>query len=176
MDCKLCKADLPEGARFCPTCGAPAPEPEPEAPRDPSITAPDVRPGVWNWMLAILLVMERLAAWFAFPMDDPWTTYRGWEGPFLWGWGAGLGLLALPVLFLRRRAGGWLAGLSGVALLVRAAIPLAVEAPMGKQAPELASDSILLTLVFIVGSATLTFAFFYEQSFWPKTPPESPEA
>ena len=168
MRCTHCPADLPDGARFCPACGAAAPEPEPEAPRDLSITAPEVRPGVWNWMLAILLVLERLSAWFAFPLDDPWTSYRGWEGAFLWIWGAGLGLLALPLLFLRRRAGGWLAGLSGTALLARAAIPLAIEAPYGKQTSELASDSILVTLVFIVASATLTFAFFHEQSFWPR--------
>jgi hypothetical protein len=167
MRCDHCQADLPEDARFCPACGE-AVEAEPEAPRDSSITAPEVRPGAWNWMLALLLVLERASAWYAFPLDDHWLSYGGWEAGFLKVWGLALAALAIPCLAFRKRAGGWLAGLSGMVLLVRAALPLAMEAPTGKQAPELASDSILITLVFLAASATLTFAFFYEQSFWPR--------
>ncbi|HJW09569.1 MAG TPA: zinc ribbon domain-containing protein [Holophagaceae bacterium] len=174
MRCEHCHADLPADARFCPACGAGVPEAPEEMPVDLSITAPGVRPGVWNWLLMLLLLGERLMAWLAFPLDDPWQSYRGWEGGFLLAWGLGLAVLALPSLAFRHRAGGWLAGFSGLALLARAAIPLAMEAPLGKQAPELASDSILMTLVFIVGSATLTFAFFYEQSFWPRNNRENP--
>lgn len=173
MRCAHCQADLPGDARFCPACGE-AVFPVEEEIRDASITSPETLPGVWNWMLVLLLGLERLSAYFAFPLDDPWQSHRGWEGRFLLVWGLGLGLLALPTLALRRRAGGWLAVLSGTALLIRAAIPLAMEAPYGMQAPELASNSILVTLVFLAGSATLTFAFFYEQSFWPRNNRENP--
>ncbi len=35
MNCKSCQATLPEGARFCPQCGAPQPQPQLQGPVEP---------------------------------------------------------------------------------------------------------------------------------------------
>lgn len=122
---------------------------------DTSITAPGVRPGAWHWMLIVLLVAERLTALKAFPTEGA----ASWERLFLYGWGWGLLILTAPLLIFRRRAGGWLAFLSGVALIVRSCVPLLGEAPV---------PWAVITLM--VASATLTFAFLHEQSFWPHLP------
>ena len=161
MRCEHCLHDLPSSARFCPACGRPAPAsfaaqapPEP-GPVDTSITAPGVRPGVWNWALIVLLLLERFAAWKAFPLEDA----ARWERLFSQVWGWGLLLVAAGILIPRWRAGGWLAFLSGLALIVRSCVPLLGEAPV---------PWAVVTLM--VASATLTFAFLYEQSFWPHLP------
>ena len=159
MRCEHCLHDLPEGARFCPACGQAAPahfSPPPEArPRDTSITAEGVRPGVWNWALMALLGGERLVAWKAFPFAGA----APWERVFLYAWGLGLAALALPALGLKRRAGGWLALLSGIALIARSCVPLLGEDP-----------AAWAVVTLMVASATLSFAFLYEQSFWPHLP------
>ncbi|MBL0210467.1 MAG: hypothetical protein IPQ13_06080 [Holophagaceae bacterium] len=113
-------------------------------------------PGRWNWLLICLLIIERTAAWFAFPLNDPAREVEGWETGFWAAWGLG-GLLAaaVPLLF-RKRAGGWLSALSGFLLLVRSCIPLLGEKP--------AADAVV---AIMITSATLTFAFLYDQSFWP---------
>ena len=158
MRCEHCLHDLPEGARFCPGCGQAAPAhaaPPAPAPRDTSITAEGVRPGVWRWALLLLLLAERLAAWKAFPLEGA----APWERVFLYAWGAGLLVLATPALVFRKRAGGWLAFLSGTALIARSCVPLVGESP-----------AVWAVIAFMVASATLTFAFLYEQGFWPHLP------
>ncbi|HTL97211.1 MAG TPA: zinc ribbon domain-containing protein [Holophagaceae bacterium] len=155
MRCQHCSHDLPAEARFCPGCGRPAPAPAEAKPQDISITAEGVRPGVWNWTLLALLAGERLIAWKAFPLADA----APWERVFLYGWGWGLAALAGPALGLRWRAGGWLAFLSGFALIARSCVPLLGEDP---------ASWAVVTLM--VASATLSFAFLYEQSFWPHLP------
>jgi hypothetical protein len=126
-----------------------APEAEPV---DTSITAPGVRPGVWRWALLVLLVLERLTAIKAFPLEGA----APWERVFLYAWGWGLLLVATPLLLLRRRSGGWLAFLSGVVLILCSCVPLLSEVPV---------PWAVITLMMAAG--TLTFAFLYEQSFWP---------
>ena len=157
MRCEQCLHDLPLDARFCPGCGnaVPASVVAKDKPRDQSITAPGVKPGVWNWMLLVLLALERLAALKAFPMEDA----APWERLFLHGWGWGLLIPVVPLLIFRRRAGGWLTLVSGMALIARSCVPLVGEAPV---------PWAVVTLM--VASATLTFAFLYEQSFWPHFP------
>ena len=160
MRCEHCLHDLPPGARFCPGCGRPAPPRAAAAedlPQDTSITAPGVRPGVWNWILLVLLLLERFASLKAFPLEDA----AAWERAFAYGWGWGLLALAAPLLALRWRGGGWLAFLSGLALILRSCVPLLGEAP-----------AAWAVLTLMIASATLTFAFLYEQSFWPHV--ESP--
>ena len=152
MRCDQCLHDLPPNARFCPGCGQAVPE---AGPKDTSITAEGVRPGVWNWILLILLVLERLTALKAFPLEGT----APWERVFLHAWGWGLLAVSAPVLALRWRAGGWLAFLSSLALILRSCVPLLSEAPV---------PWAVITLM--VASATLTFAFLYEQSFWPHLP------
>lgn len=158
MRCEHCHHECPPDSRFCPGCGeavaarlaAPGTEP-----KDTSITGPGVRAGVWNWILLILLAMERLAAIKAFPVEGA----AAWERTFFYAWSWGLLAVAAPLLALRWRAGGWLAFLSGVALILRSCVPLLSEAPV---------PWAVVTLM--VASATLTFAFLYEQSFWPHIP------
>ena len=124
---------------------------------DASITAPGVLPGAWHRVLLALMVMERLAAWFGLPLHDPpWRIPEPWEITFLEAWGLGLFLVAAPLLILRRRAGGWLAAASAMALATRACIPMLADQP----APG-------AVVALIVASTTLTFAFLHEQSFWP---------
>jgi hypothetical protein len=106
-------------------------------------------------------------AYAAFPLERAYHVTAPWERPFLWGWGLALGLLSVPlVLTRRRRAGGWLAFLSGMALIVRACVPLIEPEPLGQAAESLAWSSTLLIGVFFVAGATVTFAFLFEQSFW----------
>ncbi len=160
MRCEHCLHDLPAQARFCPGCGQPVPDlagrPRAEEPLvDTSITAEGVRPGVWRWALLLLLLGERATAWKAFPLADA----AGWERIFLWAWGAGLLVLAGPLLLFRKRPGGWLAFLSGAALIARSCVPLVGEAP-----------AAWAVITLMVASATLTFAFLYEQGFWPHLP------
>ncbi len=149
MRCDSCLHDLPSHARFCPGCGRAVPE---ERPQDTSITAPGLRPGVWNWILLVLLCAERLTALKAFPLADA----ASWERVFSYAWGWGLLALAVPFLALRMRPGGWLAFVSGLALILRSCVPLLGESPV---------PWAVLTLM--IASGTLTFAFLYEQSFWP---------
>jgi hypothetical protein len=144
MRCPACDADLPADARFCPACGR---EHRPAA-AGPAATVENARPGAWAWLLVLLLLTERGAAWLALPPFSETRAVGAWELPFAWAWG--LGLLAL-----RRRAGGWLACLSGAALTLRSCIPMLAEKP---------ADGAVWTLM--VASATLTFAFLYEQSYW----------
>ena len=156
MRCEHCHHDLPSTARFCPACGEAVPSaPTQVQPQDTSITGPGVRPGVWNWILLILLVLERLTAIKAFPLEDAAL----WERIFLYAWGWGLLAVAAPLLALRWRAGGWLAFLSGGLLILRSCVPLIGEAPV---------PWAVVTLM--VAAATLTFAFLHEQSFWPHLP------
>lgn len=155
MRCEHCHHEFPPGSRFCPGCGEAVATHlvVPDAkPRDTSITAPGVRSGVWNWILLVLLGMERLAALKAFPLEGA----VAWERAFFYVWSWGLLAAAAPLLALRWRAGGWLAFLSGVALILRSCVPLLSEAPV---------PWAVVTLM--IASATLTFAFLYEQSFWP---------
>ena len=155
MRCEHCLHDLPQGARFCPGCGQSVPGAVAVAeakPVDTSITAPGARPGVWRWALLVLLALERLTAFKAFPLEGA----ASWERVFLYAWGWGLLILATPLLVLRRRSGGWLAFLSGVALILRSCVPLLSEVPV---------PWAVITLMMAAG--TLTFAFLYEQSFWP---------
>ncbi len=153
MRCTACPQELPSEARFCPACGAAVPE---EPPATAPLTVEGGIQGDWRWTLAALLLLERGVAWWAFSPDDPTRSVAAWEGAFLraWTWAGALAVLAL---LARRRPGGWLAGLSGMALLVRSAIPLAAERP---------ADGAVWALM--VASATLTFAFFHEQSWWPR--------
>jgi hypothetical protein len=111
--------------------------------------------GAWNWLLLGLLLIERVLAWFAFSLNDLSRDIASWETSFWIAWGLGGLLLAVVPLILRHRAGGWLSALSGLVLLVRACIPLLGEKP--------AADAVL---VIMATSATLTFAFLYEQSYW----------
>jgi hypothetical protein len=155
MRCEHCLHDLPQGARFCPGCGQVAPG-APAAREaevvDTSITAAGVQPGVWRWALLVLLALERLTALKAFPLE----LAAPWERVFLHAWGWGMLAVTAPLLALRRRAGGWLAFLSGLALILRSCVPLLSEEPV---------PWAVITLM--VASATLTFAFLFEQSFWP---------
>ncbi len=169
MNCPSCRAAVPEDAAFCPRCGAALPERTEEEPKDASISSEDTLPGAWHWLLLILLLAERLLAWFAFPVDESRWLASGWETPFLWIWGGGLGLLALGPLAFRRRAGGWLAMLSGCALALRACIPMLGE---GRSAEGQVYGAVWSLMV---ASATITFAFLYEQSFWPRPPRGGPQ-
>lgn len=111
-------------------------------------------PGAWRWVLIVLLVLERLAAHYGFPLADPWRTAASWEFTFalLWSW---FGLLPLALVLLKRRSGGWLCGLSTLLLLIRTCIPLAGEYP---------STGAVWVLFPI--ALSLTFIFLYDQSFW----------
>ncbi|HJV89925.1 MAG TPA: zinc ribbon domain-containing protein [Holophagaceae bacterium] len=156
MRCPACDVDLPENARFCPACGQ---EAVPEMPSGPPLTVEGGEAGAWRWILVLLLGVERLVAWWAFPLDDPGRVVAAWEPSFFWIYGAGGLLLGGPLLAFRVRAGGWVAGLSGIALLVRSCLPLLGEKP---------ADGAIWALM--VASATLTFAFFHEQSWWGRSP------
>ncbi len=112
--------------------------------------------GGWRWVLATLLLTERAIAWGAFALSDETREIAAWEQPFWLGWGAALLVVALPALLARHRAASWLSGLSGLALVARACVPLLGEKP--------AAGAVV---ALMVASATLTFAFLYEQSFWP---------
>lgn len=112
--------------------------------------------GAWNWLLLALLLIERAVAWFAFSPNDPSREIAQWETTFWIAWGLGGLLLAAVPLILHRRAGGWLSAFSSFVLLTRSCIPLLGEKP--------AADAVV---VIMATSATLTFAFLYEQSFWP---------
>lgn len=160
MRCSACSHAAPADAAFCPRCGKALPRPEPEAPRDGSITDAATPRGVWWWLLLALLALERLLAWTSFPVDESRWLAPGWERPFLWIWGLGLGLPAAGLLVFRRRAGGWLAFLSGLALALRACVPMISESRAAESQVQGAVWSLM------AASATLTFAFLYEQSFW----------
>lgn len=112
--------------------------------------------GGWNWLLLGLLLIERAAAWFAFSPNDTSRDIAHWETGFWIVWGLIGLLLAVVPIMLRRRAGGWLSALSSFVLLARACIPLLGEKP--------AADAVV---VIMATSVTLTFAFLYEQSYWP---------
>ena len=115
-------------------------------------------------MLLALLFIERAVAWGVFPLNDPSREVATWETPFWIGWGGVLLVLALVPLSLRQRAGGWISALSSILLIARSCLPLLDEKP---------AAGAVITLM--VASATLTFAFLYEQSYWPvadDTPPE----
>lgn len=138
--------------------------PPPEAPQpDRTISSAGTEPGTWFWLLLILLGAERLTALFAFPIDESIWLASGWERPFLWVWGGGIGLLAAIPLALKMRWGGWVAALSGLALSLRACVPMLSEGRTAEQQVYGAVCSLM------VASATLTFAFLYEQSYWAKT-------
>ncbi len=149
MRCAACDLDVPEKARFCPGCG-----------REVVTVAEPTRPltveggerGAWRWFLIFLLALERLVAWLAFAPEGPLGT---WEARFFWGYGVAAFILTAFLLIFRRRSGGWLAGLSGLALMARSWVPLLGEKP---------ADGAIWALM--VASATLTFAFFHEQSWW----------
>jgi hypothetical protein len=113
--------------------------------------------GGWKWLLLGLLLLERTLAWFAFPLDAPAREIARWETTFWMAWGLGGLLLAVVPLLFRHRAGGWLSALSSVVLLTRACLPLLGEKP--------AAGAVV---VIMATSATLTFAFLYEQSYWPE--------
>lgn len=112
--------------------------------------------GGWNWLLLCLLLLERAVAWFAFSPTDLNRDIARWETGFWLFWGLGGFLLAAVPLLLRHRAGGWISALSTSALIVRTCIPLLGEKP--------AADAVLVILATAV---SLTFAFLYEQSYWP---------
>ncbi len=152
MRCPACDVDLPENARFCPACGL---EAVPEGPGQTPLTVEGGEPGAWRWVLVLLLVVERLAVAWGFPLEDPTREVGAWERTFVQGWGWGGLLLSVPLLLARKRPGGWVAGLSGFALMIRSCVPLLGEKP---------ADAAIWTLM--VASATLTFAFFHEQSWW----------
>lgn len=143
-------------ARFCPACGLEAVATT--APGQP-LTVEGGERGAWRWILIFLLALERLAAWLAFAPEDPRWAVEAWEIRFFWAYGVGGFVLAGALLALRKRPGGWLAGLSGLALMVRSCLPLLGEKP---------ADGAIWTLM--VASATLTFAFFHEQSWWGRSP------
>lgn len=119
--------------------------------------------GAWNWLLVSLLLIERTVAWFAFPLNDSGREMARWETGFWMAWGLGGLLLAVVPLMLRHRAGGWLSALSGLVLLARSCIPLLGEKP--------AAGAVV---VIMATSATLTFAFLYEQSYWPVAENDKP--
>lgn len=112
--------------------------------------------GGWNWLLLCLLLVERAMAWFAFSLNDSSRGIASWETAFWIAWGLGGLLLAAVPLVFRHRAGGWFSALSSLVLLIRSCIPLLGEKP--------ASDAVL---AIMATSVTLTFAFLYDQSYWP---------
>ena len=112
--------------------------------------------GGWNWLLLSLLLIERAVAWFAFSLNDPSRDIAQWETSFWIAWGLGGLLLAVVPLLLRHRAGGWLSAFSSFVILTRSCIPLLGEKP--------AAGAVV---VIMATSITLTFAFLYEQSYWP---------
>lgn len=112
--------------------------------------------GGWNWLLLSLLLIERAVAWFAFSLNDPSRDIAPWETSFWIAWGLGGLLLAVVPLLLRHRAGGWLSAFSSFVILTRSCIPLLGEKP--------AAGAVV---VIMATSITLTFAFLYEQSYWP---------
>lgn len=112
--------------------------------------------GGWNWLLICLLLIERAVAWFTFPLNDASRDIAPWEADFWMVWGLGGLLLAVVPLILRHRAGGWLSAFSSFVLLVRCCIPLLGEKP--------AAGAVV---AIMATSVTLTFAFLYEQSYWP---------
>lgn len=167
MDCPACHASLDPGSAFCSRCGrATRPIASGVPARDGSISDGATPAGVWYWLLLLLLSGERLLAVFAFQVDESRWLAAGWERPFLWLWGLALGLPAMGLLALRRRMGGWLAALSGFALAARACVPVLSESRSAEEQVYGAVFSLM------VASATLTFAFLYDQSFWGK--PGSP--
>ena len=115
--------------------------------------------GGWNWVLLSLLLIERAVAWGAFSLNDQAREIASWEKSFWIWWGLAWLVPAALSLVLRRRAGGWLSALSSLVLLVRCCIPLVGEKP--------AAGAVV---ALMVTSATMTFAFLYEQSFWDSTP------
>lgn len=162
MHCPSCNSSCLAGSKYCPSCGkdlriAPL--------HAPTLVVEGQR-GPWAWVLASLLLAERGIAYMAFPLERVYHVAASWERPFLWAWGLGLGMLCLPLVVTRRRAGGWLAFFSGMALIVRACVPLIEPEPLGQAAENLAWSSTLLIGVFFVAGATVTFAFLFEQSFW----------
>jgi hypothetical protein len=159
MRCPACDASLPSEARYCPACGCGI---LPEAVVEPA-TVESAEPGAWAWFLLLLLLVERGAAWLALPPFSETRAVGTWEASFWWAWGLGLLVPALPLLAFRRRPGGWLAFLSGGALAIRSCIPMLAEKP---------ADGAVWTLM--VASATLTFAFLYEQSYWGREAGTSP--
>ena len=112
--------------------------------------------GGWNWLLICLLLIERAVTWFAFSLNDPSREIASWETTYWIAWGAGLFLAALIPLLFRLRAGGWLSALSSLLLLVRSCLPLVGEQP--------AAGAVM---AIMATSVTMTFAFLYEQSYWP---------
>lgn len=122
--------------------------------------------GGWGRVLVALLLIERAVAWAAFPLDEASHEIAAWERLYWWIWGLLLfGIASFPLAF-RRRVGGWLAALSGGFLILRACVPLLGEKP--------AAGAVV---ALMVASATLTFAFLYEQSYWPASeerPPSDP--
>ena len=112
--------------------------------------------GGWNWVLLILILTERAVAWGAFSLNDPARGIFVWEKSFWIWWGLGLLIPTVLSLVFRHRAGGWLSALSSLTLLARCCIPLIGEKP--------AAGAVV---ALMVTSATMTFAFLYEQSYWP---------
>jgi hypothetical protein len=134
--------------------------PPPAAFRDGSISDAACPAGAWHWLLLVLMMGERILALLVFQVDESRWLAAGWERPFLWIWGLGLGFPASLLLARRRRSGGWLAAVSGFALAARASLPLVSENRVS------AGQVYGGVLAFMVASATLTFAFLYEQSHW----------
>lgn len=163
MRCVACDTRLSEAVAFCPHCGAA--QPAGQEPQGPQVV--EGRRGAWAWALVALLLAERGMAWAAFPLERSYHLTAVWELPFFQIWGGGLAILAVPLLMMKKRFGGWLAILSGLALVVRASVPLIEVEPVGQAAEALAWASTLLILVFFVAGTTLTFGFLFEQSFWP---------
>lgn len=137
-----------------------------EKDRRPGSQVVEGRKGAWAWSLAGALLVERWMAWLAFPLERPYHVTSPWEGPFLWAWGLGLGGLAVVLVLFRHRAGGWLAFLSGLALVARACIPLVEPEPLGQAAEALALASAWLVMAFFAAGTSMTLAFLYEQGFW----------
>lgn len=163
MNCSACRAPIPLDAAFCPRCGSALASRSEEPPPDRSISGAETQAGAWHWLLLLLLLGERLIALLAFPVDESIWLASGWERPFLWVWGAGLGALSLIPLVQKKRLGGGLAALSGLILSLRACVPMLNEGRSAEQQVYGAVGALM------VASATLTFAFLYEQSFWVKT-------
>lgn len=115
-------------------------------------------------MLLLLLTGERILALLVFQVDESRWLAGDWERPFLWAWGLALGLPAMVCLAKRWRAGGWLAAVSGMALAARASLPLVSESRVSE------GQVYGGVVAFMVASATLTFAFLFEQSHWARNP------